>query len=81
MEVQKIISCNILFCIITLLPITHFRKFIGSFIDFPKPLIAVINGPAIGVSVTALGLFDIVYATDRVSYLSDKLGHLSDEPI
>ncbi|KAK2141673.1 hypothetical protein LSH36_1058g00001 [Paralvinella palmiformis] len=43
------------------------RKFIGSFIDFPKPLIAVINGPAIGVSVTALGLFDIVYATDRAN--------------
>lgn len=39
-----------------------------AYIDFPKPLIAVVNGPAVGVSVTVLGLFDIVYATERVSW-------------
>ena len=44
------------------------RKFVGSFIDFPKPLIAAINGPAVGISVTVLGLFDIVYATDRATF-------------
>ena len=46
--------------------IIYFRRFVGSFIDFPKPLIGVINGPAVGVSVTTLGLCDAVYATDRV---------------
>lgn len=44
-----------------------FYRFVSAFIDFPKPLVGVINGPAIGVSVTVLGLFDTVYATDKVS--------------
>lgn len=43
------------------------RQYVKAYIDFPKPLIGVINGPAVGVSVTLLGLFDVVYATERVS--------------
>ena len=38
----------------------------NAFIEFPKPLIGLVNGPAVGVSVTTLGLFDAVYASDRV---------------
>ncbi|KAM8967870.1 enoyl-CoA delta isomerase 2-like [Pelodytes ibericus] len=44
------------------------EAFVSKIIDFPKPLIAVINGPAVGISVTILGMFDIVYATDRATF-------------
>ncbi|KAM8823531.1 enoyl-CoA delta isomerase 2 [Spinachia spinachia] len=44
------------------------RKYVQAYIDFPKPLVAVVNGPAVGISVTVLGLFDLVYSTDRASF-------------
>lgn len=54
------------------------RNYVKAYIDFPKPLVGVVNGPAVGISVTVLGLFDLVYATDRVSVLKAGLStHLS----
>ncbi|KAJ8383304.1 hypothetical protein AAFF_G00222400 [Aldrovandia affinis] len=49
---------------------THhlFRDFVRAFIDFPKPLIAVVNGPAVGASVTVLGLVDMVYTTEKATF-------------
>ncbi|XP_072929139.1 enoyl-CoA delta isomerase 2 isoform X2 [Hemitrygon akajei] len=44
------------------------KRYVSHYIDFPKPLIGVINGPAVGVAVTILGLFDIVYATDEATF-------------
>jgi len=44
------------------------ENFVAAFIDFPKPLAAVVNGPAIGIGGTILGLMDFVYASDRASF-------------
>ncbi|KAM7295257.1 enoyl-CoA delta isomerase 2 isoform X2 [Ixodes scapularis] len=44
------------------------RRYVAEFINFPKPAMALINGPSIGVSCTILGLFDLVYASDKAFF-------------
>lgn len=44
------------------------RKYVATFINFPKPLIAGVNGPAVGISVTLLALCDLVYASDNATF-------------
>ena len=44
------------------------KKFVASFIDFDKPLIAVVNGPAVGIPVTTLGLCDVVFAKESATF-------------
>ncbi|XP_054161664.1 enoyl-CoA delta isomerase 2-like [Oppia nitens] len=47
-----------------------FRQFVAAFIDFPKPLIAAVNGPAIGVAATTLALVDCAVASDSAYFLT-----------
>lgn len=43
------------------------KSMISAYIQFPKLLIAVVNGPCIGIAATTAALCDIVYASDNVS--------------
>ena len=42
-------------------------NFIAAFIDNTKPIVAAVNGPAIGVACTTLAFCDFVYV-ERGSY-------------
>ena len=44
------------------------ENFIDAFIDLEKPLIAVVNGHAVGILVTTLGLCDFVIATNDATF-------------
>ncbi|TGZ63166.1 hypothetical protein CRM22_007079 [Opisthorchis felineus] len=43
------------------------NRFVNAYINFPKPLVGLVNGPAIGISVTTLGLYDYVLASDNAN--------------
>ncbi|XP_022910117.1 enoyl-CoA delta isomerase 2-like [Onthophagus taurus] len=45
-----------------------FKNFIKAFIDYPKIIIGVVNGPAVGIGATLLGLCDIAYASDKATF-------------
>lgn len=45
-----------------------FKKFVESFINYPKILIAVVNGPAVGIGATIPTLCDIIYASNTAFF-------------
>ena len=47
---------------------TVMQAYVQAYIDHEKPLVSLINGPAVGISVTVLPLFDLVLASDAVSF-------------
>lgn len=52
------------------------QKIFNVFIQFPKPIIAAVNGPGIGGGVTAPALCDVTIASDRATFLTpfEQLG-------
>eukprot|EP00753_Platysulcus_tardus_P016535 PLAT5808.1.p1 GENE.PLAT5808.1~~PLAT5808.1.p1 ORF type:complete len:227 (+),score=113.29 PLAT5808.1:431-1111(+) len=44
------------------------RRFVGSFIDSRKPIVAGINGPAVGIGVTMTALCDVSYASHHATF-------------
>ncbi|KAG9307242.1 hypothetical protein G9A89_017070 [Geosiphon pyriformis] len=44
------------------------EKIANALIQFPKLLIAAVNGPAVGYAVTTLGLFDVIYSVPEATF-------------
>ncbi len=56
--------------------IEHNQALFDLFIDFPKPILIAVNGPAIGATVTSATLCDAVIAATSATFLTpfDRLG-------
>jgi enoyl-CoA hydratase/carnithine racemase len=48
--------------------IKHNQALFDAFLDFPKPLLVAVNGPAIGASVTSATLCDGIIASEKATF-------------
>ena len=56
--------------------VEHNQALFDAFLDFPKPILAAINGPAIGAAVTSATLCDGIIASEKATFSTpfSKLG-------
>lgn len=59
--------------------VEHNRALFDMFIEFPKPILVAINGPAIGASVTSATLCDGIIASEKATF-STPFGALGIPP-
>jgi len=48
--------------------VVHNQELFEMFLDFPKPILAAVNGPAIGASVTSATLCDGIIASEKATF-------------
>jgi peroxisomal 3,2-trans-enoyl-CoA isomerase len=48
--------------------VEHNRALFDLFLDFPKPILAAVNGPAIGATVTSATLCDAIIASEKATF-------------
>ena len=48
--------------------VEHNQELFDAFLDFPKPLLVAVNGPAIGASVTSATLCDGIIASEKATF-------------
>ena len=48
--------------------VEHNQRLFDTFIDFPKPILVAINGPAIGACVTSATLCDAILASEKATF-------------
>ncbi len=49
-------------------------------VDLMQVLVALVNGPAVGIAATTLALCDLVYATDAGAYAATPFSKLALAP-
>jgi enoyl-CoA hydratase/carnithine racemase len=59
--------------------VEHNRALFDAFLDFPKPILVAVNGPAIGASVTSATLCDGIIASEKATF-STPFGALGIPP-
>jgi 1,4-dihydroxy-2-naphthoyl-CoA synthase len=57
-----------------------FREFVKSLALFSKPLVAGVHGAAVGLGVTMLPFFDMVFASDKATFYTPyaKIGQIPE---